>query len=129
MRRLTPLQFLAEIAQHIPDTWEQTSRFLGAYSSRSRGVEKAKQEASLDEREPQFPGSSLEPRARSSASWARCMKKCFEIDPLVCPKCGSPMKIKSCITDPKEIDRITKNLGCTSQRAPPKLRYSLALAA
>jgi len=57
------------------------------------------------------------------------MKRTFEIDPLICPKCGGTMKIKAFITDPREIDRITKNLGFASQRAPPKLHYSLPLAA
>lgn len=57
------------------------------------------------------------------------MKKTFEIDPLLCPKCGSTMKIKAFITDPNEVDRIMKNRGVALQRAPPKLRYSLPLAA
>jgi hypothetical protein len=39
------------------------------------------------------------------------------------------MKVKAFITDPSEIDRITKNLGLAYQRAPPKLGYSLPLAA
>jgi len=40
-RDFEPLEFLAELSQHIPDTWEQTTRFLGAYSSRTRGARKA----------------------------------------------------------------------------------------
>ena len=57
------------------------------------------------------------------------MKKVFELDPLLCPKCGGQMKIKAFITDPKEVDRITKNLGIAPERAPPKLRYPLPMAA
>lgn len=129
IRSFTPLEFLAELQQHIPDTWEQTTRFLGAYSSRSRGAAKAQQEsnAAMDTRLVAEPLPETVPS--SSASWARCMKKTFEINPLLCPKCSGPMKIKAFITDPREIDRITKNLGLASQRAPPKLRYSLPLAA
>jgi hypothetical protein len=33
VRKFTPLEFLADLQQHIPDTWEQTTRFLGAYSA------------------------------------------------------------------------------------------------
>ena len=129
VRCFTPLQFLAELQQHIPNTWEQTTRFLGAYSCRSRGAAKARLESSMTV----DAGATTEPlpetHPRASASWARCMKRTFEIDPLICPKCGAAMKIKAFITDPKEIDRITKHLGLAHQRAPPKLRYSLPLAA
>ena len=57
------------------------------------------------------------------------MKKVFELDPLECPKCGAEMKIKSFITDPREIERIRKNLNLPQERAPPKLRYSVPDAA
>ena len=36
-RDFTPLKFLAEISQHIPDKWEQTTRYFGILSARSRG--------------------------------------------------------------------------------------------
>jgi hypothetical protein len=57
------------------------------------------------------------------------MKKVFELDPLLCPKCGGQMKIKAFITIPCEIDRITKNLGVPNQRAPPRLKFVLPTAA
>lgn len=123
VRTFTPLQFLAEVSQHIPDLWEQTSRFLGAYSARTRGA--AKEKKSSESAILPLP----EPLQKPSANWARLMKKVFEFDPLVCPKCGSAMKIKAFITDTKEIARITKNLGIQEQRAPPKLKYVPPLAA
>ena len=55
--------------------------------------------------------------------------KVFEFDPLVCPKCQGPMKIRAFIVDPYEIDRITKNLNIPNQRAPPSLRFTLPIAA
>jgi hypothetical protein len=106
---------------HIPDTFEQMTRFFGAYSCRSRGVAKEQASESIT--------ALPESEDRPSASWARCMKKVFELDPLLCPKRGSAMKIKAFITAPLEIDRICRNLGIASQRAPPKLRYTLPLAA
>jgi len=125
VRSFTPFQFLAELQQHIPDTWEQTTRFLGAYSCRSRGAAKANSDSDVVADVGLTEEPLAGPSPRPSASWARCMKKTFEIDPLVCPRCGGPMKIRAFITDPREIDRITKNLGLAYQRAPPKLRYSL----
>jgi len=124
VRIFTPLKFLAEVSQHIPDLWEQTSRFFGAYSARTRGAAKAKCPVQSTDLLP-LPELIQKP----SANWARLMKKIFEFDPLICPKCGSSMKIKAFITDSKEIIRITKNLGIQEQRAPPKLKYLPPLAA
>jgi Putative transposase/Transposase zinc-binding domain len=126
LRTFTPLKFLAEIQQHIPDSWEQTTRFLGAYSSRSRGA--AKEKILLESSDIDFLPLP-EPIQKSSANWARLMKKVFELDPLLCPKCGSQMRIKAFITNPYEIDRITKNLGIPNQRAPPLLKFVLPAAA
>lgn len=126
VRTFTPLKFLAEIQQHLPGSWEQTTRFLGAYSSRSRGAarEKLLLESSDIDILP-LPELIQKP----SANWARLMKKVFELDPLLCPKCGSSMRIKAFITNPHEIDRITKNLGIPNQRAPPALKFVLPIAA
>ena len=69
VRKFTPLEFLAELQQHIPDTWEQTTRYLGAYSARSRGAAKAKNSTT----ENAANANLLEPKQKSSASWARLM--------------------------------------------------------
>jgi hypothetical protein len=122
VRAFTPLEFLAQASVHFPNVWEQTSRFYGCYSARFRGA--AKQTAQLKSASnPASPFNTqipeLEQKPRSSSSWARLMKKFYEIDPLVCPKCGSPMALKAFITQPSEIDRICANLKIPPQRAPP----------
>ena len=33
-RSFAPLDFLAELSTHIPDSWEQTTRFYGVYAAR-----------------------------------------------------------------------------------------------
>jgi len=128
VRKFTPLGFLAELQQHVFDSWEQNTRWLGAYSCRTRGAATANTACSVNA-DDTLASLPPEPVPKSSASWARCMKKIFEIDPLICPRCGSPMRIKAFITDPNQVDKITKSLGLASQRAPPKLRYSLPFAA
>ena len=60
------------------------------------------------------------------ASWARLLRKIFEVDPLLCP-CGAEMKIISVITDSRLVDRILRHLqspACTTRdpfqpRPPP----------
>ena len=82
VRTFTPLTFLAELQQHIFDSWEQNTRWFGAYSCRTRGA------AALNPSALDVIDALNEPAPRPSASWARCLKKIFEIDPLVCPRCG-----------------------------------------
>ena len=120
-REFSPLEFLAELSQHIPDTFEQTTRFFGLYSARTRGAQRAACEDSA-------VTIQLEPRKKASRKWAACMKKVFEVDPLQCPKCGGFMEIKAFIHDPKEIERICKNVGRTPWRAPPPM-HKIPLAA
>ena len=120
-REFSPLEFLAELSQHIPDTFEQTTRFFGLYSARTRGAQREAQEDSTTTIE-------LEQRDKASRKWAACMKKVFEVDPLVCPKCGETMQIKAFLHDPKEIERICKNVGRTPWRAPPPM-HKIPLAA
>ena len=111
----SPVEFLARLSQHIPDKWEQMIRFYGAYSARTRGAKKQLQIAlgitPLEHFEQKKP----------SKAWAACMKRIYELDPLLCPKCGSQMTIKAFITDSKEIERYIQKHGIPHYRAPPKI--------
>ncbi len=121
-RLFTPLEFLAELQQHIPDTFEQTTRYYGCYSARSRG-------AAREHNDPILVFANPEPKRKSSPTWAILMKKVFEIDPLKCPKCSSQMSIIAFITDHHEIQRICNNRGILPWHAPPPIHHSLQQAA
>jgi hypothetical protein len=54
--------------------------------------EKQKQENNQEVSLPEVRESSVDKRQERS-TWARLIKKVYGIDPLVCPKCSSPMKI------------------------------------
>ena len=43
---------------------------------------------------------------RASSTWARLIKQVYEVDPLICPCCGSEMRVIALIHDPVEIKRI-----------------------
>ena len=43
------------------------------------------------------------------SAWARLIAKVYEIDPLVCPRCGAEMKILAVITDSFEVKKILKH--------------------
>ena len=65
------------------------------------------------------------PRSRS---WARLMRRIFEVDPLLCPQCQVEMQIVSVIQEFTVVDRLLAHLRKiggndphegTAQRGPP----------
>ena len=119
-RDMTPLDFLAAVTAQVPDRWEQTTRYLGLYSARTRGKLRKCAAANVPPQEV-VPLATLEPTPAPSKHWAIWIKKIYEIDPLLCPKCSGRMKIKALITDHTEVKRIAQNLGVITWRAPPPL--------
>ena len=132
------LDFIAELTQHIPPKGVQLIRRYGLYSSRIKGrwsdmayiVErapsgwKASHEVATDD-----PGDlGFEPLSESETvevdadwrkqAWARLMANVYEIDPFVCPKCGSEMKVVAVIQETEEIRRILSHLVKIG-RSPP----------
>ncbi len=53
----------------------------------------------------------------SSKCW-ECIKKEWEVDPLVCPKFGSEMKIISFIREADVIRKILEHLGLWEEKTP-----------
>ena len=54
--------------------------------------------------------------------WAQLIKRIYEVDPLVCPSCGSEMKVISFITEHDVVDAILRHLArkeAREARAPP----------
>ena len=124
LRSFSPLELLAELACHIPRVFEQTTRYFGAYSPRTRGARQR------EERFKTFLQNNFQPLDDSPSSkppslgWARSMKSVFELNPLLCPKCGAEMKIRSFILSSREIEQLCKKLGLISWRAPPPFKSS-----
>lgn len=60
-------------------------------------------------------------------SWARLIKKIYEVDPLICPKCGGDMRIIAFIEDYKVIiKKILDYLGIFEfkRERPPPEKYA-----
>ena len=53
-------------------------------------------------------------------SWARLLKRVFDIDLEHCPNCGGALKIIAAIVEPPVIARLLAHLGLPT-RAPPRL--------
>ena len=50
------------------------------------------------------PESELTKAARTT--WARLIKKVYEVDPLICPHCGGEMRFLAVIEEPPVIEQI-----------------------
>jgi len=110
------LEFIARITSHIPDKGQVTVRYYGLYANAHRGKVR---KASLV---PVTLGMIEEElRPIPSKGWAEMIRKVYEVDPLVCPKCGAQMRIISFLTDYAVVDRIINHLKLTfvAERPPP----------
>ena len=120
-----PLDFLARLSAHVTDKWESCVRYFGVYSHRTRGEERKKASAAADKaagEETQTIPVVREPKRKASRLWASLIKKIYEVDPLLCPKCGGQMKIIAFIQDPREIKKLISSLGIPPFEAPPPMR-------
>ena len=60
------------------------------------------------------------------AAWARLIRKIYEVDPLVCPRCQHTMRVVSFIEEDTIIQEILKHLGLWETRShspPPSCAY------
>lgn len=111
------LEFLVLMSCHIPKPYESLTRYYGWYSCRARG-ERAKNTAVPPSDE------AAELRSAPSVSWASCIKRVFEIDPLECPRCKDQMRIVAFLTDEREILKIADSLRIPRPQAPPKIPHA-----
>jgi hypothetical protein len=98
--RLDPLESLAALTDHIPDKGQHLVRFYGWYSNKNRGLRKKRTSpdgaGSMDTSlgSEAFTSSGRAPadcpdddfRKECRSTWARMIKKVFEVDPLLCPR-------------------------------------------
>jgi hypothetical protein len=114
---MDPLEWLACLADHIPDPGRHRTHFYAHYANRVRGERPG-------EKEPR-PTDEAEPptRRRCSPSWARLIAKVFQADPLVCRRCGGPLKVVAYITDSLAIQKTLDHLDLSPpEKPPPELR-------
>jgi hypothetical protein len=92
--RIDADEFVARVLVQIPDPRRHLVRYYGAYSNRARGQRRKAEnrlEASgsgeLEEAVPPSPE-----RAALRRRWANLIRRVYEVDPLVCPRCGAEMR-------------------------------------
>jgi hypothetical protein len=129
-------QSFEEAPQHlIPPKEPECGRFLarvlihlvhvyGAYAHRVRATFRKQDTAASDETELTPPKRAINKR------WAELIYRIYEVDPLTCPRCESPMKLLAFITEPALIRKILNHLDIkASERAPSSPSSPLASTA
>jgi len=129
------MRFFLELTQHIPPKGCQYIRRYGLYASRSKakwpdkphvmrlapaGWKKQQQQADQDVQPYDAEAICAVSDKESPSTWARLIAQVYEVDPLTCSRCGSPMRILAVITEPEEVRKILRHLMKTG-RSPPGL--------
>jgi hypothetical protein len=117
---LSPLEFMQRLAALVPRPRLNLIRFHGVLAPNAKlrseiipGSKKNKSNASNVS--DAVPPSSASVRI----SWARLLKRVFDIDIEHCPHCGGNMKIIAAILERTAITKILNHLGLPA-RAPPR---------
>ena len=108
------LEFIARVTSHIPDKGQVMVRYYGLYANAHRGKVK---KASLSPSALRLIEEDL--KRIPSKGWAEMIRKVYEVDPMVCPKCCGRMKVVAFITEVAVVDRIIDHLKLTFVAAKP----------
>jgi len=121
----SPLDFIAEVTQHIPNKGEHTIRYYGFYSNKTRGIRGkivCSESADIAEQELEITEEDTPQRKLCRSRWAAMIQKVYEVNPLVCPKCGKEMRIISFIEKKDQPDVVKKILKHCKLWTEPKTR-------
>ena len=101
------MDWLARLVTHIPGRYEQTVRYYGWYSNKSRGMRK---KTDQDNTIPAVISNEISSKELRQ-NWARLIQKVYEVDPLICPKCQGAMSIISFIEELDIIEKILRHIN------------------
>jgi hypothetical protein len=119
---MSPLEFMQRLAALVPRPRLHLIRFHGVLAPN------AKLRALVVPQPPEPPAQAAVPAQCEAAcvhhrpvrlSWARLLKRVFEIDLEHCPNCGGDLKIIAAILEQPVIEKILTHLGLQA-RAPPR---------
>ncbi len=92
--RFDPADVLARVLMHIPEPRRHLTHYYGAYSNASRGRRRRELEAAAEAGEPPEQGARQAAPAderRLRRRWSQLVKRVYEVDLLVCPRCGGDL--------------------------------------
>ncbi len=126
------LDFVARPLAHVPDPRRHLVHDFGVCPNVVRGKLKARSQARQAEplasgpaSQPPLPLASMSPSlAALRRGWARLIRRVYEVDSLLRPRCLGVMRVVAFITEPRVIRRILDHLAAPAPtpsqgRAPP----------
>jgi hypothetical protein len=120
---LTPIELLERLAALVPPPRLHRHRYFGVLAPHSplRTAVTALAPEATTAPPPPIAAPAAEPAHRRAAryAWALLLARIYEVFPLVCPRCGSAMRIVAFITDGPTVRDILGHLG--EPTAPPRI--------
>jgi hypothetical protein len=126
--KMTPMELMEKLAALVPRPRVHLTRFHGVlgphYKYRKQIVPKKPPELELvgggAGAATDAAANSDKPPSEKRISWARLLKRVFDIDVTICSACKAQVKIIAAIEDPKVIKKILTHLGLPA--SAPKLQ-------
>ena len=119
---MSPLEFMQRLAAPVPGPRLHLIRFHGVLAPN------AKLRAQAVPQEPETPAQATQPAECEAncahhrpvrLSWAKLLKRVFDLDLEHCPNCGGDLKDIAAILEQPVIEKILTQLGLQA-RAPPR---------
>ncbi len=131
VERLEGDELVARVIVQIPDPKRHLIRSYGQYANASRakrtrdaargaisGAASGIAGSALPATEPVVSEPDSAERKAARKRWANLIRHIYEVDPLVCPRCGGAMKIISFITERQTIRAILESVRCSATPSP-----------
>ncbi len=106
------LDWVHAITTQIPDARRHMVRYCGAYANRARRLYRVGDQPVVRAEPARCAAGDEEPDwvKTRRRSWARLLRRIYELDPFVCPRCQGEMKIIAVITEPSVVSRTLSKL-------------------
>ena len=126
-RSIDALEFVARVIAQIPAPRKHLTFYYGYYSNVARGLRNKSQAQGSPEPTSPRQAPQEDPvvcpaqKAAMRRRWANLIRRVYEVDPLICSRCGGQLRVISFITQPGVIRKIVEHLKKREQndRAPP----------
>lgn len=125
-QRIDALEFVARIITQIPQPRRHLLFYYGHYANAVRGrrlihPQKNEGDDNSNPNPDDEPALSPARRAALRRRWANLIRRVFEVDPLVCDRCGGQLRVIAFITQPRVIRKILDHIKERKgrNRAPP----------
>ena len=117
-----PLDFIARLAALVPKPRVNLTRFHGVFAPNSKyrmTITPAKRGRGSRKAIDTEPDDRTPMEQHAAMTWARRLKRVFNIDITECEQCKGPVKIIACIEDPIVIEKILAHLKVKEGKHAP----------